>query len=298
MNLFQRREPSTWERLLNDPLLTTARWLYQGCTSHASSIADSPATPSLLRVVCISDTHNHHIALGTLPSGDILIHAGDLTQSGTVDEVQSALRWLSEQPHPHKLLIAGNHDQALAEESPTRRDLLSEFPGLKYLHDSTIEVTVRQRTLSIYGSPLTPKHGNWPMQYERDRADWSRIPLGTDILVTHGPPAFHLDGEWHSGCRALLNALWSLRPRLHVFGHIHVARGVEEVTWDARQHAFERFLRYRGLWHFVQLVFAMLRPQKVRAPRTTLVNAASAGGFRDEPQARGCRRDNLSLKEI
>lgn len=36
------------------------------------------------RFVCISDTHNRNVAL---PKGDVLIHAGDLTNSGSYAEV-------------------------------------------------------------------------------------------------------------------------------------------------------------------------------------------------------------------
>ena len=36
------------------------------------------------RFVCISDTHNRNIAL---PKGDVLIHAGDLTNHGSYEEV-------------------------------------------------------------------------------------------------------------------------------------------------------------------------------------------------------------------
>jgi hypothetical protein len=43
-----------------------------------------PSNP--LRVVCISDTDN---ARPILPPGDLLIHARDLTENGSFDEVQA-----------------------------------------------------------------------------------------------------------------------------------------------------------------------------------------------------------------
>lgn len=43
------------------------------------------------RIVCISDTHNHTPAL---PAGDVLVHAGDLTNQGTVGELSRQVRWL------------------------------------------------------------------------------------------------------------------------------------------------------------------------------------------------------------
>ena len=41
------------------------------------------------------------------------------------------------------------------------------------------------------------------------------------------------------GCYALLFALWHVRPKLHVFGHIHAGRGVERIKWDRAQMAYE-----------------------------------------------------------
>jgi hypothetical protein len=104
----------------------------------------------------------------------------------------------------------------------------------------------------------------------------------TDILITHGSPAHHLDCT--SGCNALLDP-WKLRPKLHVFGHIHAARGVQTATWTAGQSAYERISARRGGWRDLCIVGA----QFVRAlvwrstgDATVLVNAAAVGGFRDE----------------
>lgn len=43
------------------------------------------------------------------------------------------------------------------------------------------------------------------------------------------------------GCEYLRQALWNVRPLLHVFGHIHESRGVERVKWDLTS----RFIRYK-----------------------------------------------------
>ena len=37
-----------------------------------------------------------------------------------------------------------------------------------------------------------------------------------------------------------------MRPRLHVFGHIHAARGRETVWWDDAQAAYERVCARKG----------------------------------------------------
>ncbi|KAJ4491691.1 hypothetical protein C8R41DRAFT_766116 [Lentinula lateritia] len=70
--------------------------------------------------------------------------------------------------------------------------------------------------LLVYDIPLTPRRGSWAFQYMRKAAEWSAIPLHTDVL--HGPPAHHLDSNG-PGCKGLLDALWRFRPTLHVFGY-------------------------------------------------------------------------------
>jgi len=48
----------------------------------------------------------------------------------------------------------------------------------------------------------------------------------------------HLDLN-HLGCPALLSELWRVRPRLHVFGHVHCGAGREAVFFDEAQRARE-----------------------------------------------------------
>ena len=64
------------------------------------------STRQMVRVVAVSDTHGLHDALGPLPPGDILIHCGDFTDKGSAAEVASFNRWLGEQPHAVKLVVA------------------------------------------------------------------------------------------------------------------------------------------------------------------------------------------------
>jgi len=52
-----------------------------------------------------TDTHNGQDQIPPLPTGNILVHAGDLTDNGTLEELKLALEWLSNQPHPHKFLL-------------------------------------------------------------------------------------------------------------------------------------------------------------------------------------------------
>ena len=60
------------------------------------------------RIVCISDTHNSLPGGGfKLPPGDILIHAGDLTNQGSFEELEKAVKWLEEADYEAKIVIGG-----------------------------------------------------------------------------------------------------------------------------------------------------------------------------------------------
>jgi Icc-related predicted phosphoesterase len=54
---------------------------------------------------------------------------------------------------------------------------------------------------------------------------WDKIPQGVDILLTHTPPVGHGDYTItgiRAGCVELLNSVQKrIRPKYHVFGHIH-----------------------------------------------------------------------------
>lgn len=206
-----------------------------------------------VRLVCISDTHSSHNLVPPLPDGDILIHAGDMTQYGTFEEADAVFAWINAQKHPHKIIIAGNHEIVLMDLN-RRAELLAKYPNLTFLQDESTLVPVRGRVLRFYGHAQVSRHGTpaftHPRVHPRDAASaaprlWPHVPEYVDVLVTHGPPAFHLDGfMW--GCPALLHVLWRLRPAVHVFGHIHNGRGVERLRWTPAQAAYERICAGMG----------------------------------------------------
>jgi len=69
-----------------------------------------------VKFVAISDTHGCHRQLN-LPSGDVLLHAGDVCDKGDLKQVEDFLIWLSELDFRHKIIIRGNHDIDLKKEN-------------------------------------------------------------------------------------------------------------------------------------------------------------------------------------
>lgn len=61
------------------------------------------------RFVCISDTHTACPSDGAfkLPKGDVLIHAGDLTNQGSLSELRKTLDWIEKADFELKIVIAG-----------------------------------------------------------------------------------------------------------------------------------------------------------------------------------------------
>ncbi|KKZ68686.1 hypothetical protein EMCG_05721 [[Emmonsia] crescens] len=230
--------------------------------------AASPSSTKPIQVVCISDTHN---LTREVSYGDLLIHAGDLTQHGSFDELHDQLRWLSTLPHPHKVVIAGNHDLLLdsdfAERYPTR------FPGhsgssvfnldwndVDYLRDRSVTLNFSNgRRLKIYGSPQTPEFGVWAFQYPVIRDVWThRIPDNTNIVVVHGPPVLHCD-VGKKGDGYLLRELRRVKPQLVVFGHIHDGYGEDFLLHDGVQSAWEDAILQRcGVVAIFRMSFWMI----------------------------------------
>lgn len=177
-----------------------------------------------MRIVCISDTHGLHDEL-LVPEGDILVHAGDFSQRGTVPQVSAFAAWLAAQPHAVKIVVAGNHDFLFQEQPSLAREILGD---VVYLEHEAAEV----QGLRIFGSPWQPWFRDWAWNLPRGEElarKWRQVPAGLDLFVTHTPPHGTLDTTRHDlivGCEALAEELPRIAPRLHVFGHIHEARGV------------------------------------------------------------------------
>ncbi|KAF6833889.1 ser thr protein phosphatase family protein [Colletotrichum musicola] len=225
------------------------------------------------RFVCVSDTHNTAVKL---PKGDVLIHAGDLTNQGSYSELSRAVQWLEKADFEAKIVIAGtvpnhhrhcltrshspgNHDITLdptfyaehgsnfhnqaPQSSPDCIALLTSSPSITHLDHASTTVRLSSpsgphTTFSVFGSPYSPRHGLWAFGYDPPLGDgslWDDIPSDADVVVTHTPSRTHCDGSDvrpPSGCEALRRALWKVRPRLAVCGHVHEGRGAERVRWD------------------------------------------------------------------
>ncbi|XP_045178453.2 metallophosphoesterase MPPED2-like [Mercenaria mercenaria] len=235
---------------------------------------DTPISVDKLRVVCISDTHTKIEAVPKIvPDGDILIHAGDFTNVGLANEVKKFNAFLGSLSHQVKIVIAGNHDLTFDDEMVNnRRDYLRRNFGVSekgfeqlletynvqhvkelltncvYLEDAGIDVC----GVHIYGSPWQPEFCDWGFNLPRGEKcleKWNLIPSSTDILITHGPPIGHGDACFdknRAGCVELLSTIQQrVKPKYHIFGHIHEGYGVTSDGHTTYINASTCTLRYR-----------------------------------------------------
>ena len=186
-----------------------------------------------IKIVFISDTHGKHKLLEkrfTLPTGDIIVHAGDISGVGHDWQVNEFYNWFKGlDQYKHKILVAGNHD-FLFENNPTlAKELLPD--NIHYLEDNGVELM----GINFWGSPVTPPFFDWAFNRPETtlKKHWEAVPDNTDVLITHGPPHKILDkvarGGDNVGSPSLFDEIVGrIKPKVHVFGHIHETYGQKE----------------------------------------------------------------------
>lgn len=182
-----------------------------------------------MEITCISDTHGKHGMLTKdLPGGDVLIHAGDISNIGGYEEIKAFIKWFDSLNYKYKIFIAGNHDFGLQDNFSLIECIIDES-SVYYLENDGVELG----GVRFYGTPVQPKFNNWAFNYttKQQTMYYSLIPENTDVLITHCPPMGILDvvkegNGLNLGSSALTESVYRVKPKLHVFGHIHSSNGV------------------------------------------------------------------------
>jgi Icc-related predicted phosphoesterase len=199
-----------------------------------------------MKIIAISDTHGRHDKL-IMPKGDVLIHAGDFTPRGEIIDVAKFSDFLAKQNYQYKIVIAGNHDFSFEDERQKEVEKMITDAGAIYLNDSGIEIA----GVKFWGSPITPWFHDWAFNRARGiviKKHWDLIPGNTDVLITHGPPYGILDRVFDGqvvGCEELLIKVQEIKPRLHIFGHIHEDRGIKEIAGTLFMNASSIDVHYK-----------------------------------------------------
>lgn len=178
-----------------------------------------------MTILQISDTHNKHQQLTNLPAADVIVHCGDFTDMGTEEETLDFLNWFIDLPYPHKIFVVGNHDLCLWEAVD-----IEDLPeNVHFLQD---------RGCKIDGVRFFGLAYNHPENL---------IPDDVDVLITHEPPVMILDESdcAHWGNALLRARVFQVKPKLHLFGHVHKAHGTtmanEIIFSNAAMHSHHCF---------------------------------------------------------
>ena len=196
-----------------------------------------------MKITFISDTHTKHKNITQdLPGGDLLIHAGDISSMGYEHEIQQFCKWFDKiDNYDHKIFIAGNHDWGFQNNVENAMQIVNSYKTIDYLQDDWFKVIYGEQMVKVYGSPWQPEFYNWAFNLPRMGKEldekWSLIPEGLDVLVTHGPPWGMLDmtpNNINVGCELLQKKVIQVKPKIHVFGHIHSSYG--QKTFDGVEY--------------------------------------------------------------
>jgi hypothetical protein len=199
-----------------------------------------------MRITVISDTHTRHdLITPDLPGGNILIHAGDLMNSGyNHKDISNFCDWFDKlDNYDIKIFIAGNHDRLFENKPELAKEIYSSYKNIDYLQDSYLDLYFDginedspEENIRVYGSPWQPEFYNWAFNLPKNgheiASKWLAIPDNTDILITHGPTYGTLDTvvgrPWDAlGCGMLAERVKIIKPKIHICGHIHSGYGYE-----------------------------------------------------------------------
>jgi len=182
-------------------------------------------------ITLMSDTHGQHrkIPKEWLPDTDWILHTGDISSIGTLDQVSDFLDWFSKVGnYSFRCFIAGNHDWLYEKNSYVAKSMTPD--NVIYLENSEVVMD----GIKIFGVPQQIEFYNWAFNVPKEgmKKYWDAVPSDTNILLSHGAPFGVLDmtleGK-NTGCEYLLKRLSELKQiKLEVHGHIHEARGIFE----------------------------------------------------------------------
>lgn len=216
-------------------------------------------TRRLIRFVCLSDTHSRPLHV-SVPCGDVLLHAGDFSCSGSAESIADFNAWLQSLPHTYKVVIAGNHEHTFhAAHWPLLHTIhkhnFAYFDAKKlltaatYLENSACDVYGYR----VWGSPWirADRPGAFATESEEELEAIYRGWSGpVDILLTHGPAFTVLDCNTegkYQGSKALARFIDRVRPLVHVCGHIHEAYGEQSTPATLSLNAATCSVAYEAL---------------------------------------------------
>lgn len=172
-----------------------------------------------MKLLAMADIHGHVKNIPLLANAakdcDVILVAGDITDFGTGQQARSVLAALSDLGKP-VLAVSGNCD-------PAEVDMMLKQKGV-----SLMKKPVQIDGVVFVGFPYPVPDA--AIKNEPARQIPSQVPV---VLVTH-QPAWGTDLDIqamtrHTGSRAVRSFIEHHQPRLAISGHIHEARGTDQL---------------------------------------------------------------------
>ena len=182
-----------------------------------------------MRIIAITDIHGNENKVEWFVEKikdekfDVLLIAGDITHFKGRDSAEKSLKYFLEFKKP-VFAVMGNCD------GRDVLDLLEEL-GIS-LHDKRIEIN-GIGIVGFGGSNITPFSTIWEFHDDEIWESLNKNYRDGDILLMHVPPyKTKVDKTFtglHVGSKALRKFIEEKQPPLVICGHIHEARGIDEI---------------------------------------------------------------------
>lgn len=196
-----------------------------------------------MKICAISDLHGN---LPVIKECDYVLIAGDFVDIYTQRDIPKSivwcfktfLPWIKNLPCKEVILVAGNHDFIAQENHAMMHALeyLSDFKFNYVENDYTVIYDKELKPLTIFGTPLCHKFGNWAFMKDDKALEsaFEKIIKEVDIILCHDAPAIgNLDllppSQWninwlHAGSKPLANLIKKVKPKYVFFGHLHTCK--------------------------------------------------------------------------
>lgn len=203
-----------------------------------------------IKIGAISDLHGQWEALPGNDEIELLIIAGDLCSTGDVLEQEKELKsnlsnFLDQFTNAQEIIIVpGNHDYWLERIYNDPFKIRMELDQrVKILVDSEYEFIsyLGNGSLKLYGNPRCDLY-NFAFPHLSEEKDIQLIPPGIDVLITHEAPRLYnhpciresqmMYYPDEPGNKLLYEKVMEIKPKVHIFGHIHYPSFYTESNID------------------------------------------------------------------